>query len=104
GVTRGSFLILKTGPLTSFKCWSSFIRFSASTPMVRNLYTLKCRLFRPSLFWTNETGPGDVTLMRIATTSRTGEIKVRTMEEIVKSKTRLANIGHPSIQLVEGMI
>src|ERR1035437_4657849 len=37
GVIRGSFLILNTGPLTSFKCSISRILFSASTTIVRNL-------------------------------------------------------------------
>ena len=47
-VVRGSLVILKIGPVFSFRCSSSCMRASASTHIVRNLIMRKRRLLKPT--------------------------------------------------------
>ena len=46
---------------------------SAAGTMVRNLYIVNSRLFKPTLFCAKNTVPGEVSLIKAATIKNTGE-------------------------------
>ena len=54
---RGSLVILKTGPRTSFRCSSSARRSSASVRIERNLTTSNGRPWSPTRRWRKKIGP-----------------------------------------------
>src|ERR1700730_13334389 len=94
GVTRGSFLILKTGPLISFIDINSSCTSSALGIIVRNLCMLNIRLLKPTRVWRNRIGPSDVNLTRIATAIRRGDRTISATADPTQSMTRLIRDGH----------
>ena len=56
----------------------------------------KCRLFSPSRFWTNITGPGEVSLISKAASNSTGDNRTSKTAEPTISITRLITTGQPS--------
>src|ERR1700733_1851548 len=94
GVTRGSFLILNTGPLISFMDINSSCTSSALGIIVRNLYMLNIRLLRPTRFWRKKIGPADVNLTRIAVAISSGDKTISANVAPTKSITRLISDGH----------
>ena len=85
-VTRGSFLILKTGPFISFKDSSSAFFISAFECMVRNLYMVKGSPCRPLRLWRKSAGPGDSSLMASQMARKTGAKRSRRNVEAIRSK------------------
>src|SRR5262245_23385073 len=71
-VTRGSRQTLKIGPSASFIGWRSGASDSAPSTMLRNLSIRKRRLLSPIRSWTKKTGPGESSLIAIATRSQSG--------------------------------
>lgn len=88
GVTRGSCLILKTGPDTSF--WSSSVAFncSASVTIERNLTRPNGRPPSPLRVWQKNTGPLDVALIPSAIRPKSGARKSKAVAETAMSTVR----------------
>ena len=96
-VTRGSFLILKTGPEASFCARRDSRRASASTCMLRNLSILKGRPFLPTRVWRKKTGPGESSLTAMAVTMNAGESSRTATALVSTSKARLKSSATSSV-------
>jgi len=89
-VTRGSFLILKTGPDISLRASSSAFRISASECMVRNLYMVNGSPCRPLRRCRKSAGPGDSNLMAIQISRKRGDKRMSRRVEVIRSSRALA--------------
>ena len=86
GVSRGSRRILNRTPFTSLMVSRSAFRASASTTMLRNLYTLNGRPSLPIRRWRKRTGPPSEKWIAQATAISSGESRSSADAASVRSK------------------
>jgi hypothetical protein len=87
GVTRGSCLILKTGPVCSFSFASLAFSSSALATIERNLSMLNCSPCSPTRTCRKNTGPFELSLTRAAIAKRNGKSTQRSAAEPAMSTT-----------------
>ena len=95
-VTRGSFSILKTGPLIWLKAFNSSRSISAPDLIDRNLYIVNGRPWSPALCCLKMTGPGDVSFTPAAMSKKNGERTARLAKASVLSIADLTSKAQES--------